>query len=142
MLESRDRELLLTPPMDNVPNVVLLDKVLEQIDIARNNPQAPFQWDQGNWRMVKECGTSFCFAGWAAQLDSADWLDRGNGLNGPSWVNTPTPDEPRKITHVSDYAKNLLGLDDHEAEILFAGDNTYEHLVEIVSLIKARHNLL
>lgn len=142
MLQSKDRELLLSPPyrQDNVPNIVLLDKVLEQIDIVRNDPTAPFQWDQGNWRrtMERECGTALCFAGWAAQLDSADWA---TGY-GPAWINTPTPDSPRHITHISDYAQDLLGLSAEEADILFAGDNTYEDLVEIVSLIKERHNLL
>lgn len=45
-----------------MPNAELAYKILDQIDAH------PEQWVQNHWMTTTECGTAYCFAGWAVNL--------------------------------------------------------------------------
>lgn len=102
------------------PNAQLAYRVLDVIDA---DPKA---WDQNFW--VKDCGTTFCFAGWALVLtghslkpaDEGQWLDGYQVAGG----------------EVRDRAARELGIygDDGGATALalFDGYNTREDLDRLV----------
>lgn len=47
-------------------NTELAERVIGQIEAH------PEEWDQRFWRTKRDCGTTFCFAGWAVQLTAND----------------------------------------------------------------------
>ena len=47
-------------------NTELAERVIGQIEAH------PEEWDQRYWRVRRDCGTTFCFAGWAIQLTAND----------------------------------------------------------------------
>lgn len=95
------------------------------------------EWEQGSWR----CGTGMCYAGHALTLAGREWA-----LPEPStlqpWKNSlikANPGDPSEthwfdstlgidVTTASDAAERLLGLTKTEADVLFAGSNTFDDL--------------
>lgn len=71
----------------------------------------PAHWYQGAW--ISECGTKFCFAGWAVRLH--DGVDPG--------ISTP----------IQSKAETALGIDTWTAAPLFASQNTLQELREMVA---------
>lgn len=80
-----DDELIALPRL----NIDLLTQVLERIE------SDPEHWDQQYWFRANECGTTYCFAGWACVLDgkiaegavgndphSFGWYDEGKASLG------------------------------------------------------------
>lgn len=90
------------------PNVALLRKTLEHIEAH------PDEWDQKWWAARTKCGTTFCFAGWTVALGSSTEVAWQYGYA----VCTATGEL------ISDVARDLLGLDDNQADRLFGGSNT------------------
>jgi hypothetical protein len=133
-------------------NVVLIDKVMEVIETD------PDHWKQRSWRhdgdfspervkdqesgenvLVTSCNTSFCFAGWACQLEGAKWVTVAHVLLEPG-ENDGTSDYPGAIS-ASQRATRLLGLTRYEAEDLFAPGNSLGQVRDIVAGIKMAHDV-
>lgn len=104
-------------------NVALLRKTLEHITAH------PKEWDQGAWAVRassgrRSCGTAYCLAGTALVLD-------GHRIKWEAGQR-----ESAYLTdgrYIADAARELLGLDEHEAAELFSGDNSLRHLWECAS---------
>jgi len=107
----------------NQCNVELLQQTMQFID------DHPEQHDQSSFGYQTECGTFACFAGWACMLSGeVTWLMQP-GFKG---LRTREGRLKRVLTReglpASAAAQELLGLDDHEAGILFGPHNTREAL--------------
>jgi len=102
----------------------------------------PEKHDQGTW--VNPCATTMCFAGHAASISGAsfdpvvfrleeEWIlnDQGNHV---SEREAHTDDWERKEGYkfVSEFAKDKLGLTQHEADYLFHHGRTREQLEDAV----------
>lgn len=48
-------------------NKQLADQVLAQIEAH------PETWDQTDWRTQRDCGTAYCFAGWAVEMSGRQY---------------------------------------------------------------------
>ncbi len=79
----------------------------------------PETWDQATWKNdAGDCGTTYCLAGWMAQLDGQEW-GSDEFLAGTDW------------SHVGDWACNVLAPSDKWAtkiDRLFDADNTLDML--------------
>jgi len=84
-----------------------------------------------------ECQTAFCFAGWVATLDKAKWVVNRQHDSVSHLVANPDtctcPPEQRycncgNYMTVGRYAQERLGLDEVDADALFASENTVEAL--------------
>lgn len=97
---------------DPVPNIDLMEKVLEHLRIhPEDHDQAAF------------CGTAMCFAGWAAVLSKQYTPDEWTSLDsGIRWFNA---------------GMELLGLTRQQAATLFDPVNELEHLELMVKRIAA-----
>lgn len=106
----------------------------------------PSEWYQGAWLKRANtlatteggCGTACCFAGKVAIADGGvpvvnelgDWDRMREGMDTGRVV---FPDlDPEKEVSVSEYARDVLGLTERQADRLFAGSNTYEDIVAVV----------
>ncbi len=121
------------------PNVELLDRVLAVIEAD------PDHWNQSDWRQpsIDGCGTAFCSAGWACELDGGTWATGSDGLHSEYLVardgETLGPTSRGvKMTFVRDRALAVLGLTESEAHALFSGNNGLPALRRQVNRIKAR----
>lgn len=117
-------------------NTVELEAVMQYIS---DNPE---EWDQENWW----CGSVACFAGHVAMRGKCVPLDERpiDGYVPPrmiprlgnhreiNWDMGVYSSENGKMTTVREYARDRLGLDDREAELLFASYNTLDNLQHIV----------
>lgn len=134
-------------------NIELLQRTLDHIEA---NPQ---EWDQRQWAARKskaghmECGTAFCFAGWAVQLAKPgikfNWQ---NVPIHPPFTGSSTVMRVRSEAHEIETDGNLfdigslatieLGINVGEADELFAEHNTIEHLRELVRKLIAGENIV
>jgi hypothetical protein len=114
------------------PNLPLLRRVLDHIDAY------PELWKQRRWRHETQCGTAYCFAGWAAQLDGAEWLD--------SCRLKTRADDPAEHVYRASHAgvivqrraQRVLGLTYEEADELFDEDNARADVQRIAERVAAR----
>lgn len=103
---------------------------IEKLDLIIKNietfPKQHMQWD---WGRKTECGTAFCVAGWAAQLDHAElqWFDSDEG--GQQALKTVDGLFPGV------YGATSLGLTTRQADQLFDENNS-------VATIKAMRDAL
>lgn len=119
-----------------MPNTDLLRRTLTQIEAH------PETWDQKNWGIETDCGTAYCFAGWAVVLSDLplDWdLEEDEFENQRVVANRTSEDAPlgfrlRSIFHV---AKQLLDLSMPQAEHLFHADNSLDELRSQVAELTA-----
>lgn len=86
----------------------------------------------------RTCGSVGCFAGWAAFMYGHEDNWRQASLGTETWVHQPKAHTYVDMTlehrvHVSDAAREILGLTKDEQLILFDGDNTIDMLVDMVS---------
>lgn len=110
------------------PNAPLAYAVLDHID------EHPEQWFQDLWLDLNtdgelgDCGTVGCFAGWTTQLSglAAVFNDFGHGRFVKIDGNTVS---------FRDAATQLLGIDEDDADDLFAGSNSREELGRLVTEI-------
>jgi len=135
------------------PNVELLDKVLKKIkddrkhwyqgawrhnDIDRDRPGPSIILDHGKEVLPIDCGTKFCFAGWAVQEGSEvkpKWCSTEN-LWATKYDNKGL-DYPMVKISAAERAKRLLNLTSNQAGELFYGSNTYKDVKRIVGEIKS-----
>jgi hypothetical protein len=104
-------------------------------------------WDQSDWAQQTPCGTAGCFAGWRAFLDGYTRLEDGPTTIYPRrLVNPRTGDSlpmydddgrpwPDDGTTVARHAQQRFGLEQNQAETLFAMNNTLHDLREIVAVL-------
>ena len=128
------------------PNIELLDKVLKHIE---DHPEA---WSQADWRteydealavdpesgreiLAVDCGTAFCFAGWACQMEGGKWADTTSLI--PIDEDDPFDILGDDTVFASTRAQRLLGLTSEQAEDLFRSENTLDDIREMVAEIKA-----
>lgn len=110
-------------------NVVLLRQTLEQIETH------PETWYQNAYR----CNTGMCFAGWAAELAGGKWLSSPGGAVSDLLIAEPDDGEDALYRgdvlsiDASARAKRVLGIDEDQAEDLFAAGNDLDELREIVT---------
>jgi hypothetical protein len=110
-------------------NVQLLRDTLAHIEAH------PETWDQATYR----CGSSMCFAGWAAELDGCVWATSGLEYSDDNEFVKARESDPESETfangtiHVHDRAQAALGLTGDQAEYLFGGGNEIGHLRHIVA---------
>lgn len=90
-------------------NIDLATDVLTQIELE------PERWDQSDWVSYKQCGTAYCFAGWAVALTT-----------GPDYV-------AGNPTTIRDTATAALDISDDEADDLFHGGNDLRYLYVLVA---------
>ena len=133
----------------------LLDHVL---DFLRAHPE---RHDQTVWGRATTCGTTACVAGWAdlAAGDEPRWTDRWGAPLDPTDPDScdPTqlaPDDDQAdailfelVTATEDAqddargvlgrAKELLGLEDHEANHLFSDHRTFGEIEEFAVALRA-----
>lgn len=102
-VNSADIELVRQP----IPNMDKIYAVLDQIEAD------PEHWDQTNWSLVTECGTTMCFAGWACKMEG---LTLGIEVKPGSYTASVSLADGRDI---SDAAELILGLTWQEARSLF-----------------------
>lgn len=105
-------------------NVERLRGTLQRIE---DNPS---EWNQATWR----CGTQMCFAGHACNEAGAEW-------DGDFVVSTRVRNEQEgqdEWQPISDRAREVLGLTDQEANVMFAGYNTIDDLRLMVEWIITR----
>lgn len=108
-------------------NADLAERILAQI---RDDPE---HWDQRSWAAKTGCGTSFCFAGWACNLELS-----GLQIYSPYPVSATgffyADDHPGRRQNFRETACRLLGIDwsgDREFHLFMAG-NTYARLEQLV----------
>lgn len=104
-------------------NADLLQRTLAHIEAH------PDEWNQDHWAKRTACGTSFCFAGTAVHLTHAD----ARFLFDP-WEDWATHVQVgRDYYDIEAFATDLLGLDEHDAKVLFAPDNDLDRLRHLVA---------
>jgi hypothetical protein len=87
----------------------------------------PEEHDQASWvRRVNgnSCDTAYCFAGMAVHLAGYDINVR--------MATVPGFDDHQYYKSIRDAAKELLNLDDHDADILFNGYNSIHDIRRIL----------
>lgn len=140
------------PPIGDKPtekyeglNVELLDEILsfikahpqtwEQADwfrvIDRETGDATYRAEINTYEEKNSCGTSFCFAGHVALRE---------GFPMPPVTNSVTwrrdVEGERYPEEVDEFARKRLGLNWHQADALFAGENKIEHIEFFIALLK------
>lgn len=111
---------------------------LDRLKLLRETVIAnPDRWEQRNWAKKTECGTTLCFAGWAATLKGEELFwgfpeTMQEDIQYYGFVITGTLANGRTISGV---AKEWLGLDYDQADKLFYSDqfNGLDHLNELIA---------
>lgn len=98
------------------------------------SPDMP-KWDQSMFYKYRpECGTTCCVAGYAATVLGQGVPDTKHmGFDRPYVAGlVSTPDG--RFIHIEDYAREVLGLTEHQANTLFYGvGNDLEQLIQFLS---------
>lgn len=109
------------------PNLMLLDAVIDQIHAH------PELHNQLSYCRVGECVTAYCVAGWAVKLAYPEAVFLINsGSHGANYVRLYG-----ETVHISNLAREVLGLTSFEADYLFHPHNQLE---EIEAAVKEWHN--
>jgi hypothetical protein len=109
-------------------NADLLQRTLAQIEAH------PDAWNQHNWALRTDCGTSYCFAGWAVTLThptARPVFIVGHPVANAIVLNPDT--ENAEEWQIADLAAHLLQLRTDEADELFDEDNTLDTLRDMVA---------
>ena len=102
-------------------NKELLNKVMDHI-LANQE-----QWKQNSWATKTECGTTYCFAGWAVVLSGykpSFMLD----YNETNYCIKNGISVPIELVAIEE-----LGISSEESTQLFNGSSTLEELKDIVN---------
>jgi hypothetical protein len=113
------------------PNHDLFVKVLAQIE------REPERWEQSTYSHNGDCGTAYCFAGWAATLTGGKWVSSTTLVPQREDAGKPVYSEiacwPGSTT-AWDRAIRVLGIDFKDAfgeRGLFEGGNTLNDLYRL-----------
>lgn len=116
-------------------NVPLLTKVLEHVTAH------PEEWDQSNWAVRRDCGTTYCVAGWTVTMTGhdVDWHEFWNlplGVHRSDYADvhslagyTDTTSGCR--AYIPDVAQFELGLSYEQRKRLFKGSNNLDTLWQL-----------
>lgn len=111
----------------------LADKVLAQI-IAD-----PETWNQRAWATETECGTAYCFGGWAVKLGNptAEFEFDFPDDDSVEYVSIPGSRTP-----IGEYAAQLLNLSwTGDGNPLFHWSNSLDDLIDLVAQLKSGHRI-
>lgn len=110
------------------PNDDLLIDVLAQIE------RTPERWNQRVWVHRTDCGTSYCFAGWACALTAPD-VTQPDFLWSAATLHAQFAGQTGRTSRglVPTVAADVLGLTPAQADELFELDNTLDDLYDVVS---------
>jgi hypothetical protein len=120
------------------PNVELINKVIEQIDAH------PETWCQDLWARKTDCGTSYCFAGWACVLAGEEILWNEHKVGEDTFAahvrtqGCASKEFGEYYVTIRERAQQLLGLGVIEADLLFDWANDREEIQEQVNQVLAR----
>lgn len=116
-----------------MPNADLLRRTLAHIE------EHPEQWEQEMWATRRlDCGTTCCFAGWAVALSGGkpDFPDEDwDTLEAYRIVPGSVPGIAE--TRYAEVARQLLGLDKAQSDLLFSEANELDDLRRIVAQLTA-----
>jgi hypothetical protein len=131
-------------------NVQLLNDTMNWIK-AHPELHRQSDWVQPYDANGEACGTSMCFAGHAAMLAGAtfdpeifnkleEWnvdAESGKHVDSTEYYNEEMDeyDLPDGTVHVSDFARDALGLNSDERAFLFAGHRSVQELEDAVDLL-------
>lgn len=120
-------------------NVELMQKVLDHITAH------PKEWNQASWANRWSCGTSFCFAGHAANMTGHNFIwDFDGGAIAVEVEAGTRAFEVERATRASEVEGNVaialaareeLGLTVQQAAVLFNGDNSLAELYYLANVI-------
>ena len=110
---------------DTIIDIPLLCKAVEWVEAEAEKEYKDREWLQGSWFLQRDCsdgfcGTACCVAGWVAMQDPDVTIDIDPVAKVPS--DRVTTKAGHRM-HVAEYARMRLGLEDWEADSLFAGSN-------------------
>lgn len=110
-------------PTVRIPDTARAYQVLDHI-LAH-----PEQHDQGIW--MNECGTVACLAGWTCLLAGDQPVCR------PLWTDymAVRVGDTHRLRKIRGRAKELLGIDDLQADYLFDASNSIDDLIEEIEKI-------
>lgn len=124
------------------PTPAQIDRLRRELEFLTAHPE---RHDQGTWYRLPRpeavdaepgtdwtCGTSGCLAGWTAlHADYQPWVDKRGYVADDARVVRPGPGPAyERLVDVHDLARDLLGLTDRQANLLFGGDNALRDLWE------------
>lgn len=131
------------------PTPEQVDRLRRELEFLTANPD---RHDQGAWYRLPPpvavdaepgtdwtCGTAGCLAGWTAlHADHEPWLDANGRVPDDTLVVRPgTGPVHERLVEVRELAADLLGLNDGQADLLFAADNTLRDLWEYARVFTA-----
>jgi len=113
---------IVEPSEQPTPNIPLLRKAVEWAE-AESLRAEDGEWDQREWRMVTDCGTTYCIAGYVCFINGAEW-ERPRGA---MTIHADADDDPEytwtteegRWTTVEARARRLLGISMEESGRLF-----------------------
>lgn len=121
-------------------NVPLLSKVLEHVTAH------PEEWDQANWAVQRDCGTTYCVAGWTVAMTGhdIDWHEYDPNDNDvlPRGVHRSVYADVHAFggytdttggcrAYIPDVAQFELGLNYEQRKRLFKGSNDLDTLWQL-----------
>ncbi len=124
------------PPPTPEANREALIKVLAWAtaeDVKRQHG-LPSEWDQDHWFRQQSCGTTCCIAGKAALNAGAQpgpWRPLGGDGRGQRTGYVKLPDGRKSL--VPDYAREVLGLTEREASLLFSAANNLASITTVIT---------
>lgn len=102
----------------------------------------PSEWDQSMWLVRKRsatCGTACCLAGKVAMEDGAKPIPRDPDTTEREWSDVEDGNVASRfrlpdgtVNWVDGYAQRVLGLNDHQADRLFAGSNDLNDVLDVI----------
>lgn len=128
------------------PNIAELDALLNwaEAEHAKKLRGEPSEWDQIHWAVNPiqyarywdqqpppvDCGTACCLAGKAVARQGGVFKIGRDGV--AAYADMPDG----KTVAIDDYAQQILGLSEHQADTLFEGYNTIEDVRKYIQEIK------
>lgn len=107
----------------------------ELVAIYQHIKAHPEEWRQGWWGRRTQCGTAFCFGGHAAVRAGAKLQWRPSidadmaAVEAIDFVTTP--DGGTEL--IDEFAARVLGLDDGDADLLFAAFNDLDDIRQLIT---------
>lgn len=118
--------------MPDIDSVVPTEKQLDRLEGALLHIQEhPEQWDQSDWIVQDDCGTTACVAGHVVLRENypvqrvRHYFDAHGGFD---WLTQVMVDGEWTSMGIRDVAQELLGLDNYRATLLFAPSNSLPYL--------------
>lgn len=104
-------------------NTDLLKRTLAHIEAN------PSEWQQSSWAARTDCGTAYCFAGWAVKLSKPDAVPYFESNESDVTFLARSEGD---VFDIEDLAIDLLDIECDEADQLFAPSNSLDDLRRLV----------